>query len=317
MTSAKFYIRNLPVQYRTILAPMAGFGDWVFRKLLDEIGNCGLMVTEMVSVDGICRRNERTGRMLESPDFSTPQFVQLFGSDPEIFGEAARIIDGETEFDGIDINFGCPARKVIKKGAGSILLKDPRKMGEIVRETIRNTSLPVTAKIRLGFYRVNVEETVKVLHQEGVDAIGIHFRLKTDNYGSPPKWEYAESVREIYPGILFGNGDIFTVSDAEQRMAGMDGIMIGRGAVRNPMIFREIETADGGGPGETPVVPPFIFRLLELIEELYEDPLRLSRLKAFTRYVFSTSPQKKIIRHTIYGSKTFEDAKSYLESLDG
>jgi len=127
-------IGNLLLKHRTILAPMASLTDIVFRRVVDEIGGVGLMVTELISAEGLRRKQGRTLSMIRSFDFNTPQFIQLFGSEPESFIDAVKYIEDETDFSGIDINMGCPVRKMMKKRAGAALLKDPKKIGEICRK---------------------------------------------------------------------------------------------------------------------------------------------------------------------------------------
>jgi len=132
-------IGNLNIKYNTMLSPMASITDISFRKLLDEIGSIGLMVSEMISAEGVNRLNKRTLDMMRSFEFRTPQFIQLFGSKPEPFVNAVKYIEKETNFSGIDINMGCPANKVVKRGAGAFLLKDPEKIASIIREIRKNS----------------------------------------------------------------------------------------------------------------------------------------------------------------------------------
>ncbi len=222
-------IGNLHLKHRTILAPMASLTDIVFRRVVDEIGGVGLMVTELISAEGLRRKQNKTLSMIRSFDFKTPQFIQLFGSEPESFTDAVKYIEEETDFSGIDINMGCPVRKIIKKRAGAALLKDPKKIGEICRKVRKVISIPFTVKIRLGYEEENVFEILKVLENEGVDAVTVHFRLKTDRYSSEARWEYAERIKERSGLRIIGNGNILNRDEALERLNIVDGIMIGRG----------------------------------------------------------------------------------------
>jgi tRNA-dihydrouridine synthase B len=309
MTDDCFKIGNLNIKYRVMPAPLASLTDLSFRKLLDEIGYTGYMVTEMISAEGLRRNQAKTLAMIRPGDFNSPQFVQLFASKPEPFVDAVKFIENETPFAGIDINMGCPAHKVTKKGGGSALLKDPTMVASIVREVKKSTRLPVTVKIRIGFNLVNVLEIVKILEEEGADAIAVHFRLRADMYLGDAKWEYAPKIREILKKetVFIGNGDVKTPEEAGKRLTEADGLMIGRGAVENPLIFAQI-----AGASKPSINMKWVYhRLIELVEEYYTPDFRLSRIKAYTRFLFSNRPNIKRIRQNIYTSKTFEEAKGF------
>jgi len=308
-------IGNLEIKYPTMLSPMASITDIVYRRLLDEIGYIGFMVTEMVSAEGIRRKNKRTLDMIRTFDFNTPQFIQLFGTDPESFVEAILYIEKETDFSGININMGCPAHKVTKKGAGAQLLKHPEKISRIVREIRRACSLPFTVKIRLGYSVENVFDVVKILEQEGVDAIMVHFRFKSDKYSSPARWEYAPRLREQVKSIFIGNGDITSAYDALEKLRIVDGIMIGRGAMTNPLIFAEIHNQRSDQADVKINSTAIINRLLGLIEEYYEPDLHLSRLKAYTRFMVYNRVNSKKLRQKIFNSENFEEAKDHFGQL--
>lgn len=305
-------IGNLQLKYRTILAPMASLTDIVFRRVVDEIGGVGLMVTELISAEGLRRKQDKTLSMIRSFDFNTPQFIQLFGSEPEQFTDAVKYIEEETDFSGIDINMGCPARKIIKRRAGAALLKDPKKIGEICRKVRKVISIPFTVKIRLGYEEENVFEILKVLENEGVDAVTVHFRLKTDRYSSEARWEYAERIKERSSLKIIGNGNILNRDEALERLNIVDGIMIGRGAINNPFIFAEMQDEMPGPEDKKEITE----RIMALVEEYYLPKLRLLRIKAFTKYLASDRPYLKEIKHKVYASKTFDDVKQFFRELD-
>jgi tRNA-dihydrouridine synthase B len=273
------------------------------------------MVTEMISAEGIKRRQEKTLHMTRTFDSRTPQFIQVFGSQPEEFVEAVKYIENETNYAGIDINMGCPANKVIKKGGGSALLKDPPRAGQIVKEIKKNCRLPLTVKIRLGFDKVNVFEMVNILEQEGADAIAVHFRLRSDGYRGEAKWEYAPQIREKINTVFIGNGDIGSAQEAKEKMVDVDGVMIGREGLANPLIFAEIAGEDREKGERTWNRADVLFRLLELIEEYYEEKLRLPRVKSFTRFLFRGKKYGKIARQLIYNSSTFAEAREHFAAL--
>jgi len=305
-------IGNLHLKHRTILAPMASLTDIVFRRVVDEIGGVGLMVTELISAEGLRKKQDRTLSMIRSFDFNTPQFIQLYGSEPESFVDAVKYIEAETDFSGIDINMGCPVRKIIKKRAGAALLKDPKKIGEICRKVRKVISIPFTVKIRLGYEEENVFEILKVHENEGVDAVTVHFRLKTDGYSSEARWEYAERIKERSGLRIIGNGNILNRDEALERLNLVDGIMIGRGAISNPFIFAEIQDKMPGPEDKKEITE----RIMALVEEYYPPELRLLRIKAFTKYLALDKPYVIKIKHKVYASKTFDEVKPFFRELD-
>lgn len=308
-------IGHLEIKYRAMLSPLAALTDIVFRRLLDEIGCAGYMVTEMISAEGISRKQEKTLQMIGAFDARTPQFIQIFGSQPESFVEAVKYIENETNFAGVDINMGCPATKVTKKGGGAALLKDPPQAGRIVAEIKKHGKLPLTVKIRLGFDKVNVFEMIKVLEQEGADAIIVHFRLRSDGYQGTAKWEYAPQIREKINTVFIGNGDIRSAAEAKEKLALVDGVMIGRGGLANPLIFAEIAGEEPLCGGRTWDSAAVLHRLPELIAEHYEEKLRLPRVKGFTRFLFWGKKYGKKARQRIYNASTFEEVKAFLAAL--
>lgn len=305
-------IGNLHLKYRTILAPMASLTDIVFRRVVDEIGGVGLMVTELISAEGLRKKQDRTLSMIRSFDFNTPQFIQLYGSEPESFTDAVKYIEAETDFSGIDINMGCPVRKIIKKRAGAALLKDPKKIGEICQKVRKVISIPFTVKIRLGYEEENVFEILKVLENEGVDAVTVHFRLKTDGYSSEARWEYAERIKERSGLKIIGNGNILNRDEALEKLNLVDGIMIGRGAISNPFIFAEIQDKMPDPEDKKEITE----RIMALVEEYYPPELRLLRIKAFTKYLALDKPEVIKIKHKVYASKTFDEVKPFFRELD-
>jgi len=305
-------IGNLHLKHRTILAPMASLTDIVFRRVIDEIGGVGLMFTELISAEGLRRKQKKTLSMIKPFDFKTPQFIQLLGSESEPLIDAVKYIEGETDFSGIDINMGCPVRKVIKKRAGAALLKDPKKIGEICRKVRKVINIPFTVKIRLGYEKENVFEILKILENEGVDAVTVHFKLKTDKYGSKAKWEYAERIKKYSSLKVIGNGNILSRDEALEKLNIVDGIMIGRGAISNPFIFAEMQNEMPSPEYKKEIIE----RIMTLVEEYYSPELRLLRIKALTKYISMNKPYVRKIKNKVYASKTFNDVKQFFRELD-
>ncbi|MBN1195970.1 MAG: tRNA-dihydrouridine synthase [Candidatus Aminicenantes bacterium] len=305
-------IGSLSLASPYVLAPMASLTDVAFRCLVSEMGGVGLLITEMISAEGLLRRNQRTMEMIRNSNDTTPVFIQLFGENPDAMAEAARMVAAETGFDGIDINMGCPAGKVIRKGAGAALMKDPAKAAKIVAAARHAApDLPLTVKMRLGFDRVNAPVFLEAIQAEGVDAVIVHFRLQCHRYRVPADWSHAGSLRHIARVPLVGNGDVMTEADARMRLAQVDGVMIGRGAIMDPLIFHRLAGGNGSVDLEERVIP----RLLELIETHYPEPMRLGRLKALTRFLVSGRHMSRRYRQAIYTATTYAQGARNLLAL--
>ncbi|MBN2345235.1 MAG: tRNA-dihydrouridine synthase [Candidatus Aminicenantes bacterium] len=302
-------IGSLSLEQPTVLAPMAGLTDRVLRQLTDETGGCGLLVSEMIAAEGLRRRNRRTLEMIAGFPSRAPQFIQLFGADPGGLAEAAAIVAGDTGYAGIDLNMGCPVPKVVRSGAGSGLLRDLPRLAAVVAAVRRATRLPLTVKVRLGFHALNVMETTRIIEQEGADAVAVHFRLQSDGYAGSARWDLAAAIKEGLRIPLLGNGDIMTPDFALEKLQTVDGVLIGRGAVANPFIFREIS---GVGTSEDDL-GMFVRRLGALIEEHYPERQRLGKLKAFTRFLVVGRPGSRAWKRRIFLSQDFRQARGFLE----
>jgi len=236
-------IGTLCVDGKLVLAPMAGITDAAFRPLCKEFGAV-LVFTEMVSADALVRDNRRSHRLLVFEDAERPIGVQLFGSDPEIMAEAARIAATRSP-DLIDLNFGCPVRRVVKRMAGAALMRTPDVLGRVVRCVADAVDLPVTAKIRSGWSpsEMNAADVARVAQDNGAVAVTVHARTRSMQFSGRADWHVIRRVKEDVAVPVIGNGDVRTPEDSRRMIeeTGCDLVMIGRGAMGNPWIFRRGE----------------------------------------------------------------------------
>lgn len=249
-------IASLHLDNNIILAPMAGISDLPYRRLMKSHG-AGLVFTEMVSANGLVRDGRRTRELLRSAAEERPLGVQLFGEDPDTLAEAARRV--EEDGDLLDLNFGCPVNKVVRSGAGSAMLRDPRRLGRAVAAVRRVTSRPLTVKIRSGWDAgtVNFRETARVAVAEGADAVTLHPRTRAAGFGGKADWRQIAELKTALPVPVIGSGDVFSAGDAQRMLAetGCDGLMIGRGGYGNPWLLQQIAARLAGRP-EPPAPAP-------------------------------------------------------------
>ena len=236
-------IDGLKIEHPVLLAPMAGFSDKPFRSMCKTSG-AGIVYTEFVSAEGIVRNNDRTINYMRFDDTERPIGIQIFGHDPETLARSAQYIEENLKPDIIDLNFGCPVPKVVKRGAGSAILKDLDQLEKVAKWVVRSVSITVTAKIRSGWDKgSNVAvEAAKRLEAQGVSLLTLHPRTTKQRYSGTADWSIISNVKKAVSIPLIGNVDILNHKDAERmiRETGCDGIMIGRAAIGKPWIFRDV-----------------------------------------------------------------------------
>jgi nifR3 family TIM-barrel protein len=328
-------IGRVEIRPATVLAPMAGVTDTVFRRFIKNLAGCGLIMTEFTSADGVLRNKKVRGRYLHFYEDEHPISAQLFGSSPEVLADAARLVE-DLGFDLVDLNLGCPAKKVVRCNGGSGLLRDLpliRKIFESVRAAVK---IPFTVKFRAGW---NDEEIVcvelaRLAEDCGLGAVALHARTREQGYSGTARWEWIASVKQAVKIPVIGNGDIRSPEDACAMVAqtGCDAVMIGRMAPANPWIFRQIEqyasskervgTAAPGRPAEQssaamPYDEPSESDRYQMIrtyfQMLLEEEMQGAegKMKQFASWFTHGVPGGATLRKAIY------DAKSGAEILAG
>lgn len=293
-----------------LLAPIAGYTDSVFRKICVRHG-CGLTMTELISAEGIVRKNRKTMEMLAFSGEERPLAIQIFGSKPEIMSEAASIVE-TLHPDVIDINMGCPARKVCGSGNGASLLRNPDLIFRITESVVKNISIPVTAKIRTGWDEksLNYIDVVKALESAGVALITVHGRTRAQQYSGLADWNIIRNICESSIVPIIGNGDIDSYEKAHEMMkfSGCRAVMIGRAALGNPWIF------SGMTPCEDEIITQVKEHFNLMFDEHGERAIHLMR-KHIVKYIHDVKNAAKA-RSAIVNASDKNEVFRILDSLE-
>jgi tRNA-dihydrouridine synthase B len=236
-----FHIGGVLIDPPLALAPMAEVTDTYYRSLIKELGGAGLVVSEFISAEGLTRANARSHQMLAFNENERPVAIQIYGGDPDRMDDAAAIVE-EQGVDIVDVNMGCPVRKIVNNGAGSALLKDFDRAARVVEKIKQRVKIPVTVKVRKGWESDDVLPLLLRFQEIGVAAIAIHGRTRNEAYTGASDWSYIADVKAALKIPIWGNGDVKVAADAVRMFetTGVDGVMIGRAALHNPFIFRDI-----------------------------------------------------------------------------
>lgn len=295
-----------------ILAPLAGYTDLPFRLLCREYG-AGCCFSEMISCHGLTYQQEKTHAMLASLPEERPVAIQLFGGEPEVMGRAAAIVSSH-DIDIIDINMGCPVKKVVKKLSGSALMKYPLLAESIIRQVVANTDKPVTVKFRSGWThdKINAPEFAKMAEGAGAAAVTVHARTWSDGFGGTVDWSVIAAVKQAVSIPVIGNGDLASIEEGRKMMAatGCDGVMIGRAALGAPWIFSP----------EPPVVSmalrtTALKRHLALIDQFFPADRLMGRIKSTAIRYFKGAPNGAVIRNNIFAVHSFVELTQLIQSL--
>ena len=293
----------------TVLAPMAGVTDTVFRRFIRNLTGCGLIMTEFTSADGVLRaKDKKAKRYLHFYEDEHPISAQLFGSNPDVMAEAAKMIEG-LGFDLVDLNLGCPAKKVVKCNGGSGLLRDLPAIGKIFEAVRAAVKIPFTVKFRAGWndQEIVCVELAKIAEACGLCAVALHARTREQGYSGNARWEWISAIKGAVKIPVIGNGDIRTPEDACAMVTqtGCDAVMIGRTAASNPWIFRQIAQYTATGrydhPTESDRYEMIRTYFSMLIEEQFPDAS--GKMKQFASWFTHGVPGGAALRKTIYEAR--------------
>lgn len=320
-----FKIRDIAIDPPLILSPMAGVTDYTFRRLIKRRGGVGLVVSEFISVEGLTRNNPKSKRQMRFDEEERPYAVQIFGGQPERMAMGAEMAQ-EVGADILDVNCGCPAPKVVRNGGGSGLLKDMPRLETILKEIKNTITIPLTLKLRTGYTdsTINVVEVAKMAEQCGVEHIQVHGRTREQGYKGLADWEIIKQVKQAVNVPVSGNGDITSIESGMKRWkeAGTDGILIGRGAMQNPWIFRQFQDVLEGREPYKPDLEEKKAVLLEFFEMcLGEMPelVALGKMKQiagqFTKGLVGGAQFRQTLYHSHSAVEILENITTYFQTL--
>jgi len=317
----KIQIGGLDIFPNIFLAPMAGVTDIHFRRVVRSFGGCGLSTSELISSEGMVRQQPRTLKMLDFPDEEHPFGIQIYGARPNAMAEAAEMAVASGA-DLVDINVGCPARKVVRNMCGSYLLKDPPLLRKIIQSVRAAVAIPLTVKIRSGFSEdsINYLEIGKMAEDCGVDAVVLHPRTRAQQFSGRAKWNYIGRLKSALSIPVIGNGDIFTPGDALEmfRQTGCDAVMVGRGIMKNPWLIRQIFDLASFGSFSENSPRQALALCLDFARTLFEktpEKKITGEMKKYCSWLVHGFPGASRLRQRLYSIREPEGIIQQLEDL--
>lgn len=304
---------------KIFLAPMAGVTDLAFRTLCKEYG-ADLVVSEMVSSRGLHYKDKKTNELLQTNDIEAPLIVQLFGNEPEVMAEAAKILE-DSGVSYLDINMGCPAPKIVKNGDGCSLMRDEALAGKIAEAVVNSVKIPVSVKFRSGWDKDNVNAVsfAKTMENAGISAITVHGRTKDQFYSGNADYDIIKNVRDSVKIPVIANGDVTDGRSALNILSktGCDSLMVGRGSFGNPLIFAEIKSAF---KGETRIFNTndkkrALIRHIELMEEYKSEKLGVPEMRKHFAWYLKGIPHSNKLKVEAFTVKTYKEMKNLANKI--
>lgn len=300
-----------------VLAPMAGITDNAFRSFMKEMG-CGIVISELISANGLNYNSQKTKDLMKFDKIQSPVGIQLFGETPEIVAEGAKFVQDQGA-DFVDLNFGCPVKKVVSKGAGSAILKDLDALTKMLSKVKSAIQIPLTIKVRTGWDENtrNTHEVARIAYEEGIEWLAIHGRTRTQGYEGLADWDYIAEIKSKAKLPIIGNGDIHTPRQAVDRIksSGCDAVMIGRGCLKNPWIFRQALNIYKQENEKTDKNFPELINVLNMyLEKNCEERVVGIQLKKFSSWFSAGYPGAAQFRKDIFQQKNPKDILTHVET---
>ncbi len=320
---------SLRMEPAVVLAPMAGVTDTVFRRFIRQFGGCGLIMTEFTSSHGIvANHGQERAKPRRTPfnylhfeEDEHPIVAQLFGSDPDVLADAARVVE-DLGFDGVDMNFGCPVKKVVKCNGGSGLLRDLPAVERILRAVRAAVSIPFTCKFRTGWddRSIVVRQMGRLAEDCGLQGVSLHGRTRQQGYSGRSDWDRIAQLKQAVNIPVVGNGDVFSPEDCVRmfRHTGCDGVMIGRAAATDPWIFRQIQQYVRTGTYDRPTESERLALMLDYYRLLIADANKISghplgKMKQFATYFTRGMAYGSTLRKAVHRAKSTEAVVALVE----
>jgi tRNA-dihydrouridine synthase B len=317
----QYYVNHIRIAPNITLAPMAGVTDSVFRRMILRLGGCGLVSTEMTNAASVSPKALKRHHLLDFYPEERPLTMQLSGNEPDLVAEAARTVE-QLGADILDINCGCPSPKVTGGGHGASLLRDLPKMERLIKAVRAAVQIPVTLKFRAGWDErsLNFLDTARMAEAAGVAALALHPRTREQGYKGSADWSRVAAVKQVVGIPVIGSGDVKDAADALARLreSGVDGVMIGRGAMKNPWIFLQVAQLRRG---ETPFQPApadkldFLLRYMAMCEEEMPGRFALNKLKQLVGQFVVGLPNASHLRVAVHQSQSPEAARDSITAF--